>query len=256
MKVLAIIPARMGSSRFPGKPMEKILGMPMIGHVYLRTKLSKDVSETYVATCDKEIFDYIKSIDGKVVMTADSHERCTDRTAEALLKIEAEVGSRFDIVLMIQGDEPMVTPAMVEASLKPLSQPDVKVVNLAAKITNEKDFNDPNTVKVVFDLNWNAIYFSREPIPSVKKNSKEFIWYKQVCVIPFRRDFLLEFNDLSETPLERIESVDMMRILEHGQKVKLIEHNEVTQSVDTKADLLKVEHLMKDDKLLSTYLKV
>lgn len=255
MKVLAIIPARMGSSRFPGKPMEKILGMPMIGHVYNRTKKSPLVNDTYVATCDKEIFDYITSIGGKAVMTEDTHERCTDRTSEALLKIEKDMNQKFDIVLMIQGDEPMVTPSMVDASLSAiLADKSVNVVNLASKITDPAEFNDPNTVKVVFDKNWNALYFSREPIPSVKKNTREFIWYKQICVIPFRRDFLIEFNNLSETPLERIESVDMMRILEHGQKVKMVEHNVVSQAVDTKADLIKVEKLMKDDDLIKTYI--
>src|SRR3989338_3848965 len=108
MNAIAIIPARMASSRFPGKPMAKIHGIPMIGHVFLRTRMSKHLQETYVATCDGVIFDYIVSIGGKAIMTGDHHERCSDRTAEALLKIEKETGKKADLIVMVQGDEPMI----------------------------------------------------------------------------------------------------------------------------------------------------
>jgi 3-deoxy-manno-octulosonate cytidylyltransferase (CMP-KDO synthetase) len=253
MKVLCVIPARMGASRYPGKPMEKILGMPMVGHVYHRSKMSKKLDEVYVATCDKEIYDYVISIGGKAVMTSDKHNRCTERVSEALLSIEKTEGKRYDVVLMVQGDEPMVTPTMIDTSLKGMEDPSAKVVNLASRINSENDIKDYNTIKVVFDKNWNALYFSRSPIPVFKPNSTH-VWYKQVCVIPFRRDFLLEFDQLPETSLEVAESVDMQRILEHGGKVKLVECNETTQAVDTRQDLEKVEGLLKNDHLIGSYL--
>ena len=118
-RIVAIIPARMGSSRFSGKPLAKIHGVPMVGHCYFRTRMCPELLETYVATCDQEIFDYIKSVGGKVVMTSDKHDRATDRTAEAMLKIEDETGEEFDIVVMVQGDEPMVTPKMISDAVKP-----------------------------------------------------------------------------------------------------------------------------------------
>ena len=221
--IIAIIPARMASSRFPGKPMAEIHGIPMIGHVYFRTRMCPILNETYVATCDQEIFDYIVSIGGKAVMTAVSHERASDRTAEAMLKIESETGHKADIVVMVQGDEPMLTPAMIKQSVSTMrNDPSVQVLNLMAKIKTIEEFDDPNEVKVVVDSQSNAIYFSREPIPSRKKGVEDVPMLKQVCIIPFRRDFLLKFNKLESTPLEIIESVDMMRVIEHGCKVRMV----------------------------------
>ncbi len=255
MKVLCVIPARMGATRYPGKPMEKILGMPMVGHVYKRAILSKIVNDTYVATCDKEIYDYIISIGGKAVMTSDKHKRCTERVSEALLAIEKVEQTTYEVVLLVQGDEPMVTPTMIDASLEGMKRdPTVDVINLASIIEHKQDVMDPNTIKVVFDKNWNALYFSRSPIPFPRENSNH-TWYKQVCIIPFKRDFLLEFDRLPETSLEVIESIDMERVLEHGRKVKLVECNEKSQAVDTPMDLKKVEAFMRDDKYIATYLK-
>jgi len=253
-EVVAIIPARMGSSRFPGKPLADIHGMPMIGHVYLRTRMAELLTDTYVATCDQEIYDYIVSIGGKAVMTADTHERCTDRTAEAMLKIEQETGKRIDIVVMVQGDEPMVTPEMITTSVAPLlADSSVKVVNLMAEMATVTEFEDPNEVKVVVDLSGKALYFSREPIPSRKKGVTEVPMYKQVCIIPFQRDYLLAFNNMPETPMERIESVDMMRILEHGDTVQMVMTKTLSLSVDTSADLDRVRELMCDDLLMASY---
>ena len=244
----------MGSTRFPGKPLEPILGMPMIGHVYKRVMLSERLDEVYVATCDTEIFEYIDSIGGKAIMTADTHERCTDRTAEAIQKIKDELGQTFDVVVMVQGDEPMVTPDMIDIAIEEMvKDPELNVVNLMTKIHVIDEFIDPNEVKVVVDLQGNALYFSREPIPSVKKSSENLNWYKQVCIIPFRTPYLFKFNDLIPTPLEEIESVDMMRILEHGDDVRCVETDELVYSVDTLEDLRKVEEFMKNDSLLNSY---
>jgi 3-deoxy-manno-octulosonate cytidylyltransferase (CMP-KDO synthetase) len=246
MKILALIPARMGSSRFPGKPMASILGKPMIGHVYDRVSKSPLLATTAVATCDKEIFDYIRSNGGVAVMTGDQHERASDRCAEALVKLEESYNTRYDIVVMVQGDEPMTHHDMIAEAVQPLLEDsDVQVVNLLGKIEDTAEFEDRNCIKVVCDLQSNAIYFSREPIPTRSKVA-DIPMGKQVCIIPFRRDFLLEYNQMEPTPLEIAESVDMMRILEHGMKVRMAPTRYSTQAVDTLDDLKKVERLMQD----------
>jgi 3-deoxy-manno-octulosonate cytidylyltransferase (CMP-KDO synthetase) len=244
MKILALIPARMGSSRFPGKPMAPILGKPMIGHVYERVAKSSMLSMTAVATCDQEIFDYIESIGGTAVMTADTYERASDRCAEALLKLEKVNNTRYDIVVMVQGDEPMTHPDMIAEAVQPmLDDVTIQVTNLLGKIKDIAEFEDRNCIKVVCDLNGNAMYFSREAIPTRCK-VENIPMGKQVCIIPFRRDYLIEYTKLAPTPLEIVESVDMMRILEHGMKVRMVPTLHDTQAVDTPADLQKVAGLM------------
>ncbi len=256
MNIIAISPARMGSTRYPGKPLADIHGVPMVGHVALRTAMSKSLSATYIATCDQVVMDYAAKADIKAVMTADTHTRCTDRTAEAMLKIEQETGQKIDIVVMVQGDEPMVTPEMIEAALKPmLEDPSLQITNLMADLLDVEEFEDPNEVKVVTDLKGNALYFSREPIPSRKKGVLNVPMKKQVCIIPFRRDFLLKFNSQPETPLEIIESVDMMRILENGGVIRMVQVADVTYSVDTQEDHAFVVDCMKNDKLRLKYTK-
>jgi len=254
MKVIAIIPARMNSSRFPGKPMTKIHGIPMIGHCFYRIKMCKDLLEVYVATCDDEIVNYIESIGGNAIMTSTSHERATDRTAEAMIKIEEMTGGNIDVVVMVQGDEPMITPEMITDAIQPFDNADtINVVNLMANIKSVEEFEDPNEVKVVVDNESNAVYFSREPIPSRKKGYDTVPMLKQVCVIPFKRDYLLKFNKMEETELERIESVDMMRIIENGEKVHMVLNDTTTYSVDTEQDKRNVENLMVGDLLLAKY---
>jgi len=255
--IIAVIPARMGSSRFPGKPMAKIHGIPMVGHVYFRTKMCSLLRETYVATCDQEIYDYIISIGGEAIMTLDTHERCSDRTAEAMLKVESATGRKVGIVVMVQGDEPMVTPEMIEGAINPmLKDPSIQVINLMAPMRTVEEFEDPNEVKVVVDMNNRALYFSREPIPSRRKGVEDVPMLKQICIIPFRRDYLLEFNSLPETPLERIESVDMMRVIEHGGQVHMVMTAAETLSVDTPAELERVSELMMSDSLRRNYQEV
>ena len=254
MKTISIIPARMNSSRFPNKPMADILGMPMIGHVYKRVKLSPLLDEVYVATCDQEIYDYISSIGGKAVMTSDCHERCSDRCAEAMLKIEKDENIKVDIIVMVQGDEPLTYPEMIDEAVSPMVKDrDILITNLVADLETIQEFEDPNEVKVVMDLEGNAIYFSREPIPSRKKGILDVPMKKQVCVIPFRRDFLLEYNSMHPTPLEIIESVDMMRIIENGLKVKMIPTKFKTKAVDTPEDLKVVIEMMRENRLYETY---
>ncbi|MBA3018310.1 MAG: 3-deoxy-manno-octulosonate cytidylyltransferase [Proteobacteria bacterium] len=254
MTIIGIIPARMGSSRFPGKPLAKIHGISMIEHVYKRSAMSKSLDDIYVATCDTEIKEAVEAFGGKVVMTKDTHERASDRVAEAMMKLEEEMNEKIDIVVMVQGDEPMVTPEMIEQSITPmLKDSSINVVNLMARMKTVEEFEDPNEVKVVVGLDGNALYFSREPIPSRKKGVADVSMFKQVCVIPFRRDYLLKFNSMPETPLERIESVDMMRILENGEQVRMVMTDAETLSVDTPEDLERVSKLMNGDELMYQY---
>lgn len=254
--IIGIIPARMGSSRFPGKPLEKILGMPMLGHVYHRVKMSAILSDVYLAVSGKEIEDYADSIGAKWVRDKKNHRGCSNAIAEAMLEIERETGQKADIVVMIQGDEPMIIPEMIDMAVQPLlDDSSIEVVNLMAPIRSKEEHHDPNCPKVVVDRNNFALYFSREPIPSRKKwSGGEYPMYKQVCVIPFKRDFLLEFGQMQPTMLEEVESIDMNRVLEYGRKVRMVHEDFETFCVDTPADLKKVEALMVKDDLVKKYI--
>lgn len=247
-KILLLIPARMGSSRFPGKPMKKILNKtPMIEYIYNKIKNSKTINHVCVATCDNEISEHIKSINGNFIMTSKKHDRASERCSEALRKLEKKFNTKFDIVTMLQGDEPLISLEMIEKGIKPLiKDKKILVTNLISKIHSKKEFEDKNCIKVVFDKNFDALMFTRNPIPS-KKTSKYF-GFKQVCSITFRRDFLLKYLRMKETFLEKAESIDMLRILENGHKVRLVLISGKIQSVDTKEDLIKVNKILKNFK--------
>ncbi len=249
MKIVAIIPARLSASRFPRKPLASILGRPMIEHVYRRTRLCRSLDDVYIATCDEEIRRVGESLDAKVSMTSPRHERASDRVAEAARSIEA------DVIVMIQGDEPMIIPEMIDGAVEPLRRdPSVLCANLAAPIKSEREFADPNTIKVVMAQNGDALYFSREPIPTRQKFPfGDLSVYKQVCVIPFRREFLLRYADLPPTPLERAESIDMLRALEHGYPIRLVRTDVMTHAVDTPEDQRIVEKMMRADPLVTQY---
>jgi 3-deoxy-manno-octulosonate cytidylyltransferase (CMP-KDO synthetase) len=226
--------------------MAPLMGKPMIGHVYERVAQCPLVDVTAVATCDAEIFQYVESIGGVAVMTGEQHERASDRCAEALLTLEQTNRTRYDVVVMVQGDEPMTHPDMIGEAIQPLlDDATVQVVNLLAPIASDAEFEDRNCIKVVCDLASNALYFSREPIPTRVRGAAVPMG-KQVCIIPFRRDYLLDYTRLAPTPLEIAESVDMMRVLEHGMKVRMVRTMHRTQSVDTPDDLERVERLMQD----------
>ena len=190
MKIISIIPARMGSSRFPGKPLALINNVPMIGHVYNRVSSTKILNKTVVATCDTEIATYIESINGQAVMTSKAHERASDRCAEALVHVEKEDGLKYDLVVMVQGDEPMTSPEMIEDAVNPMIKDEsIQVVNLLGKIEDEDEFEDRNCIKVVCDKESNALYFSREPIPTRFRCSKVPMG-KQVCIIHLEENSL------------------------------------------------------------------
>jgi 3-deoxy-manno-octulosonate cytidylyltransferase (CMP-KDO synthetase) len=254
MNIVGVIPARMASTRFPGKPMASIAGLPMIAHVYHRSRMSRELDDVWVATCDQEIVDYMESIGGKAVMTAETHQRASDRSAEAMDRIEALTGKRIDYVAMIQGDEPMLMPEMLDELVRPARNGEpVSVVNLISAIETDEDFQNPNTVKLVFDRDMNALYLSREPIPSMRKYQGVPSRWKQLGIILFSRKAMADFLRLDPTPLEIVESVDINRFLEHGVKVRVVPTPVRTFGVDTPGDLVRVEELLKADPLLDRY---
>ena len=253
MKAIAIIPARLSASRFPGKPLARIHGVPMVGHCYIRTRMCQALQGTYVATCDREIAAYVESIGGKVVMTSASHTRAATRTAEAMLNIEAETGARVDVVVMVQGDEPIITPDVIGETLRHFDDPSVDIVNIMSRLRTQEEFLDRNNVKVVVNQKMDALYFSREPIPSPWKGFQNIPMYMQVGVIAFRRAALMQFNQMPETRLEQIESVDMNRVLEGGGTIRMVLTEMRTIGVDTPAELEAAAALMAGDPLFARY---
>jgi len=232
--------------------MKTILGIPLIGHVFLRSKLITGLDEVVVATCDKEIYEYIRNLGGKAIMTSKSHERATDRTAEALTKMEKQ----YDVVAMIQGDEPLFNPKDVDKGLTKLSDnEEYNIVNLMYKINSEEEFLSKNNVKVVIDKFSNALYFSREPIPSGWKSSHKDHLFQQTGLMIFRKVYLDKYLNLTPTPLEEIESCDMLRVLEHGDKVHMLEILTKSIGVDIKADIEIAEQIMQTDKIFIDHIK-
>ncbi len=253
MKNIAIIPARMSSSRYPGKPLVKILGLEMIGHVYKRTEMSNLVDITYVATCDKVIFKYIQSIGGNVVMTSNLHERAIERTAEALLTIEDLLKIKFNRIVMVQGDEPLVYPKQIDDSLKILSKNKIMISNIMKELNSIGEVNNPNNVKVVLSEDNNALYFSRSKIPFDNSQNNSAKFFRQLGLISFIRDSLLLFVNLKPSKLEIIESIDMNRFLENHILIKMIETRLEADAIDVPSDLKRVEVKMKKDTLFQIY---
>ena len=217
----------------------------MLHHIFHNATAASLVTDVAVATCDEEIGSSMRDVGCNVVMTSAEHQRASDRCAEALEIIEKDTGVSYDIVVMIQGDEPMVTGSMVDMAVAPLIEDQkINVANLCSPITSEKDAIDPNCVKVVFNSSCDALYFSRSPIPSRAHGFTDGFGYKQVCVIPFRKEYLTKYQGMVPTALEIAESVDMLRILEHGDSVKMVMTDSVTYPVDTPEDLERVELLI------------
>lgn len=225
----------------------------MLGHCWHRTRMTAGLAETYIATCDQEIMDYAASIGAKAIMTADSHTRATDRTAEALIKAERDLGSTIDAVIMVQGDEPLLMPGTLETMLAELGDPSLDIVNLMEILDTDEEFRSEHNVKVVTNRAGDALYFSREPIPSSWKKTPGLPMRKQTGIIAFKRDALLQFNNAAETILEQCESVDMNRVLENGGRIRMVLSTTRTVGVDTPADLATAERLMNLDHLFPIY---
>ena len=241
-RILGVIPARMGSTRFPGKPLQSLLGRAMIAHVFDGTAACPLLDEVVIATCDDEIVAAARAFGAPATLTSATHERASDRVAEVAARTPA------DIIVMVQGDEPMVSAEMVAAAIEPIRlDAGVDCVNLAAVIRDQQELVDPNTIKIVRSRGGDALYFSRLPVPHARGVPlAQGSWVKQICVIAFRRDALLKFAALPPGPLEVAESIDMLRFLEHGMPVRVVTTDAVTHAVDTPEDLARVEALMKD----------
>lgn len=249
MNIIAVIPARMASSRFPGKPLVNICGKTMIEHVWQRARLNKYVEAAYIATCDDEIRLAAEGFGADVIMTSDTHQRGTDRVAEGCSKLIAE-GKDFDVTLNIQGDEPLLNPETIDLLVKPfLEGENVFCVNLIEALEGEAEVNSYNNVKVIFDQQNFALYFSRLPIP-YGITSKH---YKQLGMYAFTKETILKYPQMTQTPLEIAESDDMLRFVENRIPVKVVLSKHKTLCVDTPGDYERVSLIMKEDPLFRTY---
>lgn len=239
-KIIAMIPSRYGSSRFPGKPLAILKGKPMIQWVYEHVSQVEAISDIYVATDDKRIFEAVKKFGGNVLMTSKSHTCGTERLAECakILSLDDE-----DIILNIQGDEPMVRKEMILDLLHCFDTPDVYMGTLKKRIEKENELTNPNVVKVISDVNDNAIYFSRFCIP-FERDGGSAIHYKHIGVYGYTKKFLLEYSEMPKTELEMTELLEQLRVIEHGLKIKVKETRYQTIGVDTPRQLEEVERLM------------
>lgn len=238
-QVVGIIPARYGSTRLPGKPLRDICGEPMIQHVYKRAAEAEVFNRVLVATDDERIKKRVEDFGGEAVMTSPEHKTGTDRLAEAAQRIEA------DIIVNIQGDEPLISPAMIGELVHPLlADSNLVMSTLKKEIKNKAEVNNPDLVKVVTDKEGYALYFSRLPIPYLRNQETGSKFYKHIGLYAYRKEFLLEFAQLAATPLEEAESLEQLRALENGYRIKVVETEHAPIGVDTEEDLEKVRNLM------------
>lgn len=237
MKTIAIIPSRYGSSRFPGKPLALIAGKPMIQWVYENVSKAEFLDAVFVATDEQRIFDCVEGFGGKVLMTASTHTCGTDRLAECaeILNLENE-----DIVLNIQGDEPLINPRMVADLYSNFEDSEVYMGTLKKLIEEEAELNNPNVVKVISDVNDYAIYFSRYCLP-YERDGEKTDHYKHVGAYGYKTWFLKKYSKMEKTALEISESLEQLRVIENGMKIKVKETKYQTIGVDTPEQIELVE---------------
>jgi 3-deoxy-manno-octulosonate cytidylyltransferase (CMP-KDO synthetase) len=239
--ITAVIPARMASSRYPGKPLEPILGLPMVEHVRRRTLLAEGIDHVVVATCDDSILSAVQAAGGRAVMTKNTHERCTDRVQEAML------GLPGDIVAIVQGDEPLLVPEAVSLVTRPLLDDEsLECTNLLSPLESDADLANPNIVKAVCDQSGDVMYLTRASVPHYRVRTTVPV-FRQTGIMAFRTGFLHRFSALPETPLERAESIDMMRVREHGLRIKGVVATYVTFGVDRPSDVPIAERHLTED---------
>lgn len=248
-RIIIGIPARLESTRFPRKPLCEILGMSMIEHVYKRCELSNEY--TFVATCDDEIREEIERFGGNVIMTNKNIKRPGVRIAEACKTLFLDDD---DIVVVAQGDEPLVYPDMINRVAESLINDDTIYCAHLCEDATQEEWDDTNEIKCVVNIYNDAIYFSRSQIPSNVRTDK-IPRLKQVCIFGFRWKNLLDFISLQPTPLELGESIEMLRALEHNKRVHMIKTDFDTKSVDTEIDRQVVEEMMKNDPIFKKYSK-
>jgi len=245
MKTLGVIPARYGSTRFPGKPLALIAGRPMIQHVYQRCLKARTLDRVVVATDDRRIYDCIRSFNGQAVMSSARHKSGSDRIAEIIEK----TGYRgFDIIINIQGDEPLIDHKAIDLLAKSMkAEKNVQMATLASDFNSRQEIDDPNTAKIVTDIKGNALYFSRSPIPFIRETKKAEVrsYLKHIGMYAYRRDFLLQFTKWEEGRLESMEKLEQLRALENGVNIKVLYTKYNSLSVDTPDDIMAVEKYLK-----------
>jgi len=244
VKVVCIIPARHESSRFPGKPLADLCGKPMIQHVYERVLKATTISYAAVATDHDEIFMTILKFGGQAIMTSPDHRSGTDRIAEAIAGLNLDPD---DIVVNVQGDQPLFEPSQIDEVVRPLlDDPAVPMSTLIYKIRREEEITHPNAVKVVFDRDHFAVYFSRATIPYVRDPGQTADYYKHHGIYAYRKGFLQQFTRLPEGTLERLEALEQLRAIEHGYKIKVVETPHDSVEVDTPEELARVAKIIRD----------
>lgn len=236
MRSAVVIPARYNSTRFPGKPLANLLGKPLIQHVYERAKMAKKVNKIIVATDDERIEKAVKSFGGDVIITSPDHLSGSDRVAEVAKKLTE------DIIINVQGDEPLIEPTLIDELCEVFSEPGIEVATARIPIADLKDIQNPNIVKVVCDRNGFALYFSRSAIPGTRsdisvRTQSRHVFYRHVGIYAYKRDFIAKFSTLEPTPLELQEGLEQLRILEYGYKIRVIATEYQSIGVDTPEDL-------------------
>jgi len=241
LKIVGVIPARMGSSRYPGKPLVKIAGLPMVEHVRRRALLCESLDGVVVATCDREILEAVESAGGRAVMTAPTHERCTDRVEEAARNLKA------DVFVTIQGDEPLLQPQWIDGVVRPFGRdPKIGCTNLLSRLESGEDLANLNIVKAACDCAGNILFFARTLKPTYAGRDVAPI-YRQTGIQAFRAETLRLFSKLRPTPFEQIESVDMFRLIEHGHPIAGVVMDAPTYGVDRAEHVAQIEKRLRED---------
>ncbi|MBI5832325.1 MAG: 3-deoxy-manno-octulosonate cytidylyltransferase [Armatimonadetes bacterium] len=239
MRAVAVIPARFAATRLPGKVLLDIAGKPMIQHVYERTSAAHGIAEVIVATDDERIAHAVRGFGGKVVMTRADHQTGTDRLAEVAQGLDC------DLVVNVQGDEPLIAAQSVQIALEPMvARADLPMSTLREALNDRDAILDPNNVKVVCDQEGFALYFSRHPIPFRRDPDQHITWWRHIGLYVYRRDFLLTYAKLPPTPLQLAESLEQLRALEHGYRIYCAETPHAAVGVDTPEDLERVRALL------------
>lgn len=238
MKTIGVIPARYGSTRFKAKVLADLCGKPLIQHVWERARKSKKLDDLLIACDDQRIFDAAKKFKANVVLTSKDHPSGSDRIAEAVAK------RNVDLVVNIQGDEPLIDPRVIDALVKALeNDKNSSMATVIKKIERREELNNPNVVKVVVDKDFYALYFSRSLIP-YQRDAERVEYWKHLGIYAYRKDFLLKFKDLPKSRLEKIEQLEQLRALENGFKIKAIITDSETIGVDTAEDLKRVKKIL------------
>jgi len=249
LKIIVIIPARLNSSRLPKKVILPICNKPMVEYVYEASKKTKYISDVYIATDSLEVKEICKKFTNNIILTSKDHQSGTDRLAEAVKNIKC------DAIVNVQGDEPLIDPMLIDALAQKLKQGE-KMVSAMHKIKTTSELKSHNSVKVVVDKNSNALYFSRSIIPHYRDEwhtllekhqaiPKELKFYKHIGIYGYSKEFLLQYAQMEQTYLEKLEKLEQLRVLENGYSIKMIETDYASIGVDTQEDLEKVREIMK-----------